>query len=629
MDKRITIIGIAGILLILFLSGGVIFLLWERNVKAGEIADAAARTAAEQANLLRQNELNLARELLASGDFDRALEILDRFLAEHSGDAEALALREQILREQQLAALNAEPGPEETEARLAAERRAEEERLFREAEAARRRAEQEELARASKELQAQMRAVNDLVSQGKLLLEKDDLAGAGRIFAEARSRMPPGEGRFESQKIADMADAYYGFSSRHGDTAEGDEAVKQAAALATEAIAKDPAQALPHYTLGKISRDRREWDKAIAEFKEAARLDPASYVYPFDLGRGYFSAKRYVDARGAFENTVKLNPKFEQGWYNLGGTLRILNRQDEALAAYHKAIGVKPDYALAHREVGRILLAKGDAKSAVEAFAAALKYSPNDIASLRELGAAQNEAGNYAAAESSFARALQSASADGQTNYNMAVVKLALRKNTEALDFAKRAVDSNPSSAVYVYTLGLAHESAGNAEVAEAAYQKAISLDSKYMRPRINLGSLYLSQGNIEEALRCLNDAFAVEPANFEVNNNLGAVYAKMENWTSSVEHYEQALAKEPNHPTVHLNLARAYTGAGNLSKAQNSYQAVLRLAPENWDALFELGKICVSLGQSNEAKKYLQDLLSRNAAYTGKADAERILAGL
>jgi Flp pilus assembly protein TadD len=79
----------------------------------------------------------------------------------------------------------------------------------------------------------------------------------------------------------------------------------------------------------------------------------------------------------------------------------------------------------------------------------------------------------------------------------------------------------------------------------------------------------------------------------------------------------------------VHLNLARAYTSAGDLAKAQNSYQAVLRLTPENWDAIFELGKIYVSLGMPDEARRQLTDLLFRNTAFHAKADAERILAGL
>jgi tetratricopeptide (TPR) repeat protein len=627
VNKKIMAVGIIGVIVILFLGGGVIYLLRERNMWFQEIAPAAEVTLNEQA---LQPDTALAGEFLAAGDLRQALDEIDRLLADFPDNPELLAMRERVLREQRLALAAEEAAAfDNAEAQFAARQRAEEVRLRREAEEAKRRAEREEIARASREKQQQMTAVNDLISRGKALLERGDFAGAEKAFAEALSRMPQGESRFEAQKLADMAEAWYDAYARNPDSPEGREAAAKAAAFAREAIAKDQTQASPYFTLGKIGRDQKDWDKAIEQFREASRRDTNNFFYAFELGRSCFTARRYTDARAAFENAVRINPGSDSSWYNLGGTLRALNRQDEALSAYRKAVSIKPDYALAHREIGRILFAKKDLRGATEAFENALRYNPGDLASLRELGAAQSEAGNFAAAENSFARALQAAPADAQTNYNMAVVKLGLNKNTEALSFARAAFESNRTNAVYAYTVGLACEALGDSDLAAAAYRNAASLDARYLRPRINLGSLYLARNDFDNAIFHLSEAFNIERTNFEVNNNLGAVYAKMENWRASVEHYERALAAQSNHPTVHLNLARAYTSAGDLAKAQNSYQAVLRLTPENWDAIFELGKIYVSMGMPDEAKKQLTDLLFRNSAFHAKVDAERILAGL
>jgi tetratricopeptide (TPR) repeat protein len=245
------------------------------------------------------------------------------------------------------------------------------------------------------------------------------------------------------------------------------------------------------------------------------------------------------------------------------------------------------------------------------------------------LGKIQNDAGNNAAAEASFAKALLSAPNDGQTNFNMAIVKLALNKHTEALSYAKKAAGASPSNATYVYTLGLACEAAGDVDGAIGAYHQASSLDANYIRPRINLSSIYLAGGFTGEALRCLLEAYRVDPASFEVNNNLGAVYAREENWPSSVDHYGKALAAEPNNGTVRLNLARALAGAGSLEQARDTYRETLRISATNWDALFELGKTYVSLGDSDQAKRTFEDLLKRNPNYSGKGEAEKILAGL
>jgi tetratricopeptide (TPR) repeat protein len=72
-----------------------------------------------------------------------------------------------------------------------------------------------------------------------------------------------------------------------------------------------------------------------------------------------------------------------------------------------------------------------------------------------------------------------------------------------------------------------------------------------------------------------------------------------------------------------------AYTSTGALAKAQNSYQAALRLDPDNWDAIFEMGKTCISLGMKEDARKYLEDILKRNPNYRNKSEVERLLSGL
>ncbi|MDR3146186.1 MAG: tetratricopeptide repeat protein, partial [Treponema sp.] len=349
MNKRV-VIGIAVGLLLL---GGTGILVFSRRGGEG----AGDRTA----EIRRDTLLQLARDYMAGGSYQQALDILDRVLAGDPGNTEALTLREEALRGLGSAEFAAESPPEaapdgaapdltaadqaaadaerlrrEAEAAARAEEKAE--RLAAaEAEAARRKAQEEELARQSAELRMAMQAVNDLVSQGQASLRRGDFAGADGAFADALERMPPGEPRFASLKLADMAEAYYNAHGAFPDNPGAGEAPDKAAANADRAIQLDPSLALPHYTLGKLSRDRarqekdrttaaRQWDAAIAEFREASRLDPKDYSYSFDLGRAYFSIRRFVDARQSFEAALRLKPDSESAWYNLGGSLRAIGR---------------------------------------------------------------------------------------------------------------------------------------------------------------------------------------------------------------------------------------------------------------------------------------------------------------
>ena len=502
-------------------------------------------------------------------------------------------------------------------------------RQLAEEEETRRRQEEEERQRLLLELQELMRQVNDLVTEGIAKLDAGDLPGGTELFMQARNIMPQKEPSFEAQKLSEMADAFYNYASNNQNTDEGREATGHAATTANDAASKDTTLALPRYILGKIARDSNNNERALNEFREAARLDPDNFMYSHDFGRMLFISRRFAEARDAFQNAVRVNPNFEPSWYNLGGSYRALNSPDDALTAYRRAVAIKTDYAAAHREIGRILSAKGDTRGAVDAFSKTLQYNPDSFTAMRELADAQSHAGNFVEAENLYTRALAINPNDAQTNHNMALVKIELEGYPEALNYARRAVDTVPNNAVYMYTMGLALEKSGAIDPAITAYKSSASIDTRYTRPRINLGNLLVSIDNYSEAVVFLNEAFAVAPADYEVNKNLGVVYSKLENWRYSITHYERALAAKPNDVPVLLDLSRAYASSGDYQKAVTSYQHVLRLASNNWDAMFELGKTYVSLGQFNDAKRYLQDLINRNPNYSERTEAERILKGL
>ncbi|MDR0876749.1 MAG: hypothetical protein LBN21_01745, partial [Treponema sp.] len=245
--KKLLIIGIAGGALVLLLVVGGIFLFRGKKDPSAGLASgntALAGGAGENGEAFRRTIIDLARDYIEKGEYQLALDLLSRLnagddpelrelldrasrglslaadnaagaerdaanAAENTKDSQDAARRAAALAAAQSASRPPTPGEiAAREAREAERRRIQEEEQRRleeraliaekeaaaeaerkaavEAEAARRRAQEEELARASEALQAQMRAVNDLVSQGKASLRKDDLAGAAAAFSDAR-----------------------------------------------------------------------------------------------------------------------------------------------------------------------------------------------------------------------------------------------------------------------------------------------------------------------------------------------------------------------------------------------------------------------------------------------------------
>ncbi|HPG87081.1 MAG TPA: tetratricopeptide repeat protein, partial [Spirochaetales bacterium] len=84
-----------------------------------------------------------------------------------------------------------------------------------------------------------------------------------------------------------------------------------------------------------------------------------------------------------------------------------------------------------------------------------------------------------------------------------------------------------------------------------------------------------------------------------------------------------------PRDATIRLNLARAYVQSGALPKARDAYIELLKLAPATWEAMYELGKAYLSLGDQASAKKTLSELLAKKPDFRARVEVETILSGL
>lgn len=521
---------------------------------------------------------------------------------------------------------------QEDDARAAVDSKAEAERQQKEqaaADEAKRKAMENELAQKNERIQKQINQVNAFIAKGKDAAASGSLRSALSNFEQAAAALPEGEKEFAAQKYEEMAESLYAISQSATDSTVKNEALASALEYANQAAQADPALAAARYLRSKIYTDQKKNDLALAELKEAVRLDPKNYLYAYELGKMYYLQRRFEEARQCFTTVNKLAPKFEPAFFNLGLTDKALSDTSGSLAAFRQATVIKTDYVRAYIEIARLLDRKGDFSGSIANYNTALKYEPGNVSALREMASIYSKTGKFAEAERFFKEALTLGSNDAQTNYNMATVQLALDKPVPALDYAKKAVDSESTNAVYLYTYGLAGERNGMKDVALQQYAKSIAADPKYVKPRINLGNMYIDAKRIDDAINQLSAAYNIEKDNFEVNNNLGKAYGLKGMFDKSVDHYAKAVAKNPKDVEVRANLATSYISAGLSEKARDTYVDLLKLDPSRWDAYYELGKLYISLGDKVAAKAVFQDLLKKKPDYTRAAEVQSLLGTL
>lgn len=632
----------------------------------------------------RENTLSLVKMYMERGEYDRALDKLEELLLKNSGDTEAVAFMDTIIQMKNAAAeqesapsnvkvevdtdglaqaiesmksgieqnsraaeqnskamadlLSQQKAQAEIEkARLEeqkkqqkiAEEQRKKEEAAKKAEEARRRAEEEALKKKNAQLNKEISAVNDEIQQGKTALQSGNIEQALSYFTAAQNNLPvsDGEPAFSASKYSEMAQALHS-SSQHADSPENREKLEQAAVqYAESAIALDGKDAASNYIIGADSMAKKDYSKALDSFTQAVTSDSSNYLYYYDLGRAQYMLKKYTEAKYSFNTACRLNPSYAPARYNLGLTNNRLNDSKSALSDFRKAHDIDPLHEKSYMEEGRVLFAMKDWNGAVYAYNKAAAINSTNRAAFQELGLAYSQLNKYAEAENAFRKSLAllpSGTDDPLTYYNLSTVLYEQGKADDALNYAKKAYDSQGvlrdvnARANVIYNYALISEKLGNVDEAIAKYAEVLKLNPKHIKAQINLGVMYMGMTppDADTALTFFTKAFEQDSSSFEANNNLGSAYLSKKDYKNAILYFQNALKREPKDNDVRINLAQAFAGDGQYDNAKTTYMEVLRQNPNSWDSYIELAKVCMALHDNENAEKFLEFVKVKNPEY-------------
>ena len=108
----------------------------------------------------------------------------------------------------------------------------------------------------------------------------------------------------------------------------------------SEAIRLDPKYALAYYNRGSPGSRKKEYDKAIADYTEAIRLDPKYALAYNNRGVAWSDKKDYDKAIADYSEAIRLDPKDNAAYCNRGDAWRSqhgLRQGDHRLQRGHPA----------------------------------------------------------------------------------------------------------------------------------------------------------------------------------------------------------------------------------------------------------------------------------------------------
>jgi tetratricopeptide (TPR) repeat protein len=111
-----------------------------------------------------------------------------------------------------------------------------------------------------------------------------------------------------------------------------------------------------------------------------------------------------------------------------------------------------------------------------------------------------------------------------------------------------------------------------------------------------------------DTALDVLNQAIAADPGYGLTYYNQGVVFHFTGNLEGAVASYTKALSFNNKDASSYYNRGLAHRDSGKLSEAEGDLKIAVVMKPEWAAAKFNLGQVLMSLGKSEDGKKFIAD---------------------
>lgn len=309
------------------------------------------------------------------------------------------------------------------------------------------------------------------------------------------------------------------------------------------ALKLEPSHLLGRYTLAGVLEEKRDYEKAIEQWKNLVELpDTAEEAetrkaeYWAHLGFAYGELERSEDAIAAFRTAAELSDGERFVTFYIQSLLgaehldeaeralsdarerfpssrrirmletKALDVRGEGEAALEKALALsneEPENGLLVQGVIEIYQNQKRFAEAVNFLSEKLEASPDSTALLFQLGAMSERQGNYAEAEMYFRKILEK-EPDSGAALNYLGYMLADRDQhlEESLGFVQRALQQDPYNGAYLDSLGWVYFKMGELDLAEKNLLKAIESLRLTGVVYDHLGDLYFERGNLDKAVQ-------------------------------------------------------------------------------------------------------------------------------
>jgi len=213
--------------------------------------------------------------------------------------------------------------------------------------------------------------------------------------------------------------------------------------------------------------------------------------------------------------------------------------------------------------------------------------------------------GNLDAAEKLFQESLQLT--PGQVSSILGLANVAEKRNDQkkAQDYFQQALSKEPNSSKVQTSWGHFLATQRRFSEAETALQKAISLNSGAILPRVELGDVYLfGMKQPEKAVGSLRSALEIDPKSATTHYKLALALTAMKQPTEALKEIDAALRLNPAYIDAHLTRGDLLLVLGEGGQSLAAFEQAVKVSPKHPVAWVKMGMAYEKQSRVSDAEK-------------------------
>ncbi len=236
----------------------------------------------------------------------------------------------------------------------------------------------------------------------------------------------------------------------------------------SQRIEQNPKDVFAYNLRAILWKDKKEYDKAMADYDQAIRLEPKQGVHYHNRAAMWAARQQHKKALADFDEALRLKPNYMLAHRLRGQSYLALKEYDKALADFDKAIELTPKFAGLFYDRGNTWVAKKNDAKALADFTQAIGLDPKEAPPFRARALVYSRSKEYPKALADFDEALRRNSKYAQAHADQAWLLATCaddryRDGQKAVAAARKACELSAwKTPGYLSTLAAASAEAGD-----------------------------------------------------------------------------------------------------------------------------------------------------------------------